>query len=139
MLRLHSRLTAAAVGAGLALCAVGLAQRVAHWSPEPPGSVSVSATKGSTIALADSQLIIQAEEGQSEPPQAGVARDMPTKPFPTQARAPCQKRFEEEIHGGCWVMLGKLKPPCGNDGYEWKGACYWPSVPPKPPPNAVTP
>jgi hypothetical protein len=139
MLGRASRLTAFGVGAVLTLCAVWLAQWAGAARPERQQNADFSAREGSTIGLADSKLLTQSKVARSESTGEAVARDMPKNPFPGQARAPCRERFEEEINGGCWVQLGKLKPPCGKDGYEWNGACYWPSVPPKPPPNAVKP
>jgi hypothetical protein len=107
-------------------------------SPEHPRDIDFSAHEASTLRLAESELLAQAEVIKPESTQEAMARDMPKTPFPRQVRPPCKERYEEEIHGGCWIGL-KLKPPCGKDAYEWNGACYWPSFPPKPPPNAVNP
>jgi hypothetical protein len=64
---------------------------------------------------------------------------MPKGPFPGQLRTPCKDDYEEEIRGGCWVELGKKKPPCGDKSYEWNGACYWPSFPAKRPDTSDKP
>ncbi|HLM46759.1 MAG TPA: serine/threonine-protein kinase, partial [Myxococcaceae bacterium] len=134
----HSKLTAAGVGAGLALGAVWLVQWTGSVPSERQPVAEAEADEASTIALADSELSLKAEPPQPEATQ-GVAREMPKKPVPGQALAPCKKRFEVEVHGACWVMLGNVKSPCGKDAYDWNGACYLPSAAPKPPPNAVGP
>jgi serine/threonine protein kinase len=95
----HPRLTAAGVGAGLALGSVWLAQWVGYVDRERQLALEVAVTEENTVALADSELAVRSEE----------------------------------------VMIGSLKPPCGKDAYDWNGACYWPSIPPKPPPNSVNP
>lgn len=62
---------------------------------------------------------------------AAFAVPMPPKPFEGQVLAKagkCERRSEQAINGGCWVKLD-LKPPCDNDAYESKGACYLPSWP----------
>jgi serine/threonine protein kinase len=132
----YPKLTAAGVGAGLALGAVWL---VGHVSRERQLVVDVAATEEHTSALADSKMVMRSEEAQTESTQEVVAREMPKTPLPGQARPPCKKPLEETIHGGCWVALLKLKPPCGNAAYDWNGACYWPVTQAKPPPSAVTP
>jgi len=131
----HPRLTAASVGAGLALGAVWL---VGHVNLERQLAMDVAATEEHTSALADSEMAVRSEEAQPESTQEVVAKEMPKTPLPGQARPPCKKPLEEAIHGGCWVAL-KLKPPCGKHAYDWNGACYWPVAPAKRAPNAVTP
>jgi hypothetical protein len=53
-----------------------------------------------------------------------IADDLPDDPLPWQKRAPCGGGLVE-INGGCWLLL-KMRPPCDEDAYEWKGACYLP-------------
>jgi serine/threonine protein kinase len=53
-----------------------------------------------------------------------LGRSMPSKPYPDQRRPPCIPMMETEINGGCWVMVGSAKPPCGDRMYEYEGACY---------------
>jgi len=53
-----------------------------------------------------------------------LGRSMPSKPYPDQRRPPCIPMMETEIHGGCWVMVGSAKPPCGDRMYEYEGACH---------------
>ena len=131
----YPRLTAAGVGVGLTLGAVWL---VGHVNLERQLPMNGVATGEHTSALADSELAVRSEEAQPESTQEVVAMEMPKTPVPGQARPPCHKPLEEEIHGGCWVAL-KLKPPCGKHAYDWNGACYWPVAPAKRAPNAVTP
>jgi eukaryotic-like serine/threonine-protein kinase len=66
------------------------------------------------------------EAPQSEPmtPEA-IALEMPEEPLPHQRRAPCRRRGEVEIQGGCWG-LAREEPPCGEVSYEWQRACYFP-------------
>ncbi|MDY7231926.1 serine/threonine protein kinase [Hyalangium rubrum] len=55
-------------------------------------------------------------------PTYAIGLPMPTKPFPGQRKPPCRPRSEVEIHGACWVRLD-IKPPCGNEGFEWGTLC----------------
>jgi hypothetical protein len=54
-----------------------------------------------------------------------IALEMPDDPLPGQRRAPCRRYDQIEINRGCWHLL-TTQPPCGDDAYEWKGACYDP-------------
>jgi serine/threonine protein kinase len=67
-------------------------------------------------ARVDSQQIPNA----SEP----VSKQVPQQPFSSQRRPPC--RGGEVIHGGCWMRLPNIKPPCRDNEYEWQGLCYYP-------------
>jgi eukaryotic-like serine/threonine-protein kinase len=58
-----------------------------------------------------------------------IGSPMPEKPFPDQRTPPCTRHGETEIRGGCWYALRDATPPCKEDAYEWKGACYAPSFP----------
>jgi hypothetical protein len=71
--------------------------------------------------------------------QPGVGLPMPEKPFPGQRTPPCNRVGEEEIRAGCWYLLGTGKPPCKEDAYDWKGACYLPSFPPRRQPTTRPP
>ncbi|MDC0708420.1 protein kinase [Stigmatella sp. ncwal1] len=57
-----------------------------------------------------------------------VALDMPKGPLKGQKRAPCRPKWEVEVSKACWVQVGTVSPPCGSDGYEWKGFCYVPVI-----------
>lgn len=61
----------------------------------------------------------------------GVAGlDIPRRPFPGQLqpneKGLCDRKAMVPINGGCWLRWRDLRPPCGDDGYEWKGDCYAP-------------
>ncbi|MBN1203549.1 MAG: serine/threonine protein kinase [Myxococcaceae bacterium] len=56
-----------------------------------------------------------------------LGADLPTTPFPWQRKPPCE-RGERAIRGGCWVEVGREKPPCGDKMFEFEGYCYKPSV-----------
>jgi len=103
----------------------------------------------------DSTAPVQvAEEALSQPealPVAGmivrkkatVAIDMPRKPFRDQYQVDrdgkCKAKSETAIYGACWVLLGSLKPPCGDEAYEHKGGCYLPSMPSPRDPSSLAP
>jgi hypothetical protein len=60
-----------------------------------------------------------------------VGLPMPEKPFPGQRTPPCDRNGEVVLSGGCWYELARATLPCKGDAYEWKGACYLPSFPPR--------
>jgi serine/threonine protein kinase len=75
-------------------------------SPQAP----VASVKGTPSALRSSQQV-------------------PETPLKDQRRAPhCLAPVEVTIHGGCWVELPTMKPPCKDPLYEWQGRCYVPSL-----------
>jgi serine/threonine protein kinase len=81
---------------------------------------------GST-GLGDGGITARAEPPQEPSLGKAVAKQVPAEPLPNQLRAPC-RRGQVEIRGGCWIPWMTLTPPCGNDAYEWNGACYWPFI-----------
>jgi hypothetical protein len=85
---------------------------------------------GGTVAAGDSALTAPASVARPEPQGKSVSLDMPKAPFPGQRRPPCKPKLETEIRGGCWMPHADLKPPCGDDTYEWRGRCFVPSYPP---------
>lgn len=58
--------------------------------------------------------------------QAVFGTQVPDEPLDGQVRAPCRRRGTVTINGGCWIPWATLSPPCGDDAYEWRGACYLP-------------
>jgi serine/threonine protein kinase len=56
-----------------------------------------------------------------------ISREMPKEPLDGQRKPPCTPRREEAINGACWVRIGDMQAPCGDD-YEWEGRCYMPSL-----------
>jgi hypothetical protein len=55
-----------------------------------------------------------------------IAVEVPEKPLPWQRLAPCVRRGEVEINGGCWKRQADILPPCDEGDYEWRSACYRP-------------
>jgi eukaryotic-like serine/threonine-protein kinase len=60
-------------------------------------------------------------------PHESLGRPMPSKPFPTQRKPPCDDG-ETAIHGGCWVRVWGREPPCGQKMFDYEKGCYKPSV-----------
>jgi serine/threonine protein kinase len=58
---------------------------------------------------------------------ARIGREIPHEPMKGQRKPPCIPRREKEIRGACWVRIGDMEAPCGND-FEWEGRCYIPSL-----------
>jgi hypothetical protein len=59
------------------------------------------------------------------PSMLSLGRPMPSKPFPSQRRPPCELRVERELIGACW--LGPIKgqePSCGNKMIDYEGECF---------------
>ncbi len=65
-----------------------------------------------------------------------LAHPFPSKPYKGQKRPPCTPRVEVEIMGACWVPH-KLKAPCPEELYEYKGECYTTSMLPPPSPQSL--
>ncbi|MDY7227328.1 serine/threonine protein kinase [Hyalangium rubrum] len=136
----NSRRMAAAMGIPLVLGMVWVvANRVGEREPGREEAVRSGEDDGGAVGLGDAEELGQVPASKPALARPGIGLEMPKGPFPGQHRAPCKARYEEEIHGGCWVLLGKMKPPCGDDSYEWKGACYLASYPPERQPNSVKP
>jgi hypothetical protein len=75
----------------------------------------------------DAHSSVQAPEKRVGPWILALGRPMPPKPYPDQRRPPCVPRMEVEINGGCWVEVARQSPPCGNEMFDYAGACYLPS------------
>ncbi len=72
--------------------------------------------------------------------EEAIGMPLPEEPLEGQRRAPrCEPPVEITINGGCWIQVAGVKPPCGKRAYEWKGACYMPSVPPEREPTSDKP
>ncbi|KFE60101.1 hypothetical protein [Hyalangium minutum] len=130
-----------AVAAGLAVAALAprawrSAQTPGEQQPEPAALASVA----EEVLAEPEALPVGNMDGREALP--GIARDMPKKLFRGQYRTDsegkCKGRLETPINGGCWVAL-KKSPPCGDDAYEWKDTCYWPSMPAPKEPSSTLP
>jgi len=136
--RPHAAAPARGRRAVLAVC-VGLLAAMAgvsphQGSPEAQTFRNTDACEESTVAVGDSSMNSPIAMLSTEFPDACVpvvGLRMPDGPFPDQRKPPCNKGGEEEIRGGCWYGLRNLAPPCKEDAYEWQGACYLPSYPPR--------
>jgi hypothetical protein len=128
----------AAVGLLLAwLIAVGL-----YRGPEEARAEERSARERGRVAVGDSAASAPLTTLATGPRSASVSRvglPMPAKPFAGQRTPPCNRYGEVEIRGGCWYRLGDAPAPCREDAYDWKGACYLPSFPPRRPPATDPP
>jgi hypothetical protein len=63
-------------------------------------------------------------QGDNEPK---LARPLPEKPLPGQRQPPCSPRIETVLREACWICVHDMKPPCGNNAYEWESRCCIPS------------
>ncbi|MFL5349559.1 MAG: serine/threonine-protein kinase [Hyalangium sp.] len=122
----------------LAACVVLLAALAGMSSHQGPQEAQLlratDACEGGSAAVGDSGLDFPIAMLSTELPDTCmpvVGLRMPDGPFPGQRTPPCSKGGEEEIRGGCWYGLRNLAPPCKDDAYEWQGACYLPSYPPR--------
>jgi len=90
------------------------------------------ARDGGTVAVGDAAIaspvtILAPVPSFTLPP--GLTLPMPERPFPGQRKPPCNRKGEVEIRAGCWYELARVKSPCDEDAYDYKGACYLPSFP----------
>jgi hypothetical protein len=95
-------------------------------------SAQQEARDGGTVSVGDaavaSPVTILAPVPAFGPPP-GLGLPMPDRPFPGQRKPPCNRKGEVELRGGCWYELARVKSPCEEDAYDYKGACYLPSFP----------
>jgi serine/threonine protein kinase len=91
---------------------------------EPPQEVAQFAPDAGVAE--ESLSSVQAPEKRVGPWILALGRPMPSKPHPDQRRPPCG-RGETEINGGCWVKVADQSPPCGNEMFDYAGACYFAS------------
>jgi serine/threonine protein kinase len=80
-----------------------------------------------TSGLGDGGLTARVAPDEVHISAKAISLPMPPQPLPGQRRAPCRRRGEIEIHGGCWIPWLNISPPCGDEVYEWQGTCYEPS------------
>ncbi|WP_225414171.1 serine/threonine protein kinase [Stigmatella hybrida] len=95
---------------------------VADAGQEDAGRVGLADAAVEMVPIARLEHVEERNSWQS------VALDMPKEPLKGQKRAPCRPKGEVEISRACWVQVGTVSPPCGNDWFEWKGFCYVPVI-----------
>jgi hypothetical protein len=84
--------------------------------------------KEEPVGLGDTGLTPPAASVKDASGSMPPSRPVPQTPLKDQRRAPhCVPDVEVTIHGGCWIVVPPIKPPCGEQFYEWQGACYMPS------------
>jgi eukaryotic-like serine/threonine-protein kinase len=82
------------------------------------------------VGLGDTGLTAPDERVKAASGSGRLSRPVPQTPLKDQRRAPyCLPEVEATIHGGCWVEVPTVKPPCGGPFYEWQGNCYVPAFP----------
>ncbi|MDY7232703.1 hypothetical protein [Hyalangium rubrum] len=85
---------------------------------------------GGTIELA--QEVLTAPMKEPSPPRgwSSIGLDVPPNPLPGQRRPDSAgkcRQGEVVINGGCWRRFAEVQPPCNDDEYEWRDACYYPA------------
>ncbi|MDY7228746.1 serine/threonine protein kinase [Hyalangium rubrum] len=102
----------------------------AHLMEDPPqltcGEQPAKGRAGEPVGLGDTTLASAAPFIADRLPVRAVSLDMPDRPLKGQKRAPCVRRREVEINGGCWIQVGTMEAPCEADAYDWQGKCYLP-------------
>jgi hypothetical protein len=99
----------------------------------------VDSREGGKVAVGDSVMIATPAgdpRGESEP---SVGRPFPEKPLPDQRTPPCTPRVETVLRGACWVCVSDMKPPCGNNAFDWEGKCCIPGLNPARQPTSNLP
>jgi hypothetical protein len=118
----------AMLGAVVSAVALGWGMRSGQ---DGSGSVAQPSGGGEPVGLGDTELASPAANVQPSRASGRPGRPVPETPCNGQRRAPqCIPPGEVTIHGGCWIEVPSVKPPCGELGYEWNGKCYVPHIPP---------
>jgi hypothetical protein len=128
-----------AVYAACVLLGATLSAVTAGWWMQPGqptgGGEAAQPTPGQSqkneepVGLGDTGLTAPAASVKEAPTAVRPSRPVPETPLKDQRRAPrCIPPVEVTIHGGCWVELPSMKPPCKDPLYEWQGGCYMPSL-----------
>lgn len=103
-----------------------------HESRGTPSAADGSSHESGAVSVGD--LVVTAPVSMQDPTSVADGRlavggPLPESPLDGQRKPPCDKFGEVTIRGGCWYLLGGAHPPCKDDAYDWKGACYMPSYP----------
>jgi hypothetical protein len=133
-------------GEEMAVALVGLLIAVltvaALYREQKIGETALGSGDGDIVAVGDSASgasISALAPMRTDGTLPAVGLPMPEKPYPGQRTPPCNRHGEVEIRGGCWYRLGDAPPPCTDDAYEWKKACYLPSYPARRQPTSQPP
>jgi hypothetical protein len=104
------------------------------------GAVAQPSPDEKPVGLGDTGLTPPAASVMGASSVGHLSRPVPEAPFKGQRRAPhCIAPMEVTIHGGCWIEVPSMKPPCGDLSYEWNGKCYIPHIPPSRQPTSEPP
>ncbi|HVG60835.1 MAG TPA: serine/threonine-protein kinase [Hyalangium sp.] len=113
-------------GAVLSAVAVGWGLRPGQ---EGRGAVAPPAPGQEPVGLGDTSLKAPTANAKDTSGLGPASRPVPQTPLDDQRREPhCYPPAEVTIHGGCWVEVPSVKPPCKEPFYEWQGSCYVPSL-----------
>jgi hypothetical protein len=92
------------------------------------------------VGLGDTNLTAPNTNATDASGASRLSRQVPETPLEDQRRAPhCYPPVEVTINGGCWLEAPTMKPPCGEQFYEWQGSCYMPSFTRKRKPTSEPP
>jgi eukaryotic-like serine/threonine-protein kinase len=124
--------------AGVVLACLVVALSVRHipdrvLNPAPDAGLEDAGRVGLADAAVETASITRLNYVELGDSWQRVALEMPKGPLKGQKRAPCRPKGEVEVSKACWVQVGTVSPPCGNDWYEWKGFCYVPVFAPERP------
>jgi predicted Ser/Thr protein kinase len=131
--------------AALSLTVVGPCWMAPEWSLAPPEVTRVEAPDAGmapdagTRGLGDDALTTRVETQEAPLSAESVSVDIPKQPLAGQRRPPCKRSGEAVINGGCWKLLARSDPPCGDGEYQWQGACYDPALDRSRPPTSKKP
>lgn len=104
-------------------------------APEEPPSPWLSTPEEVTQFTPDGGVGEEALSSVQNVPRAVVPPSvlglrMQKEPLPGQKKPPCEPEIQTVINGGCWVgPLGKRKPPCGSEAFDYDDGCYMPVFP----------
>ncbi|WP_224373046.1 serine/threonine protein kinase [Hyalangium versicolor] len=129
-------------GSLLALLLAGLSVALFHHDPDEPSRISDKQSReGEGVSVGDdaiSRPVPMQAPTPTETTQKKLALPVPDEPLEGQRKPPCDRFGEMTIKGGCWFLLN-ARPPCKDDAYEWKGACYTAAYPPHRRPTSTPP
>jgi serine/threonine-protein kinase len=110
-------------------------------STQEPSTEAVEQRDGGTVAVGDSVPTAWVASPYSPSAWSAISMDLPSKPFPGQARPDGNGRCAPKqvpINGGCWWIVGEASNECPPDSYVYEGRCYAPVLRPRPPTASPT-